>query len=178
MNRIAIPFAFLAMSAVVAQAEELPQEKHLKAWAEEFAGAWVNESVLEEDVGPMKKGTKFTAYHSFEWSPDKEALFLQYRAEAGGNTFNTTKGIAGWDGSKNAVVVRWFNSLGANGEFSYTAKGQEWTMVWHSTDSEGTESAFIGTTTIAGDRQHIHMTNRKVGEEAKPDRDITWTRKP
>ena len=167
----------VALSAVVVQAEDSVQSEQLTAWANDFAGEWISQSVLEEDAGPVKKGTAFTAHHTYEWSPDHEVLFLKYSADIDGKTFNTTKGIAGWDAAKKAVVVRWFNSLAGSGEFSCTKKGQEWVVDWASVDGDGKRTVFSGSFKVQGDTQHIQMTNRKIGGEAKPDSEMTWKRK-
>lgn len=167
----------LVSSLAVGQVEQPAYRQQLDGWAKGFAGEWVSEFVAEQDVGPVKKGEKFNAYHSYKWSPDKEALYLTYSAEIGGKTFDTTKGIAGWDAVKKAIVVRWFDSLGSTGEFAFTKKGQGWHYTWRSSDADGGEYLWTGTITIESGIQRVHETNRKVKGEARPDQDLTWKRK-
>ena len=167
----------VAMSAVAVQAQESDHQKHLKAWADQFAGEWVAESVATEDDGPVEEGEKYTAYHCYEWTPNKEALILTYSAKKDGETFDTTKGIAGWDASNKAVVVRWFDSLGRTGEFAIKKRGKNWTIKWQSVDAEGQRTISNGTVKLEDGKQHVHMTNRKVGREERPDSDLIWERK-
>jgi hypothetical protein len=151
--------------------------QHLEAFMKDFGGDWVNESVAEESVGPVKAGEKFTAYHSYKWSPDKESVYLTYSAEFGGKTFDTTKGLVGWDAVKKAVVLRWFDSLGSSGDMIFTKDGQGWKYRWSSTDPNGAEYLWNGTITLDVGIQRVHETNRKIKGEAKPDHELTWKRR-
>lgn len=156
---------------------ERPAQQQLNDWAEDFAGEWFNESVAEEDMGPVKKGDKFDAFHSYTWSPDKEALYLTYSAEFHGQVFDTTKGVAGWDAVRKGVVVRWFDSLGSTGELVFTKKGQNWHYTWASTDAEGGKFSWKGTITFGPGVQRVHDADRMIKGVASPDLHLTWKRK-
>jgi hypothetical protein len=148
----------VVLSAAVLQAQEPVHQAALKAWADDFAGQWISDLVLQEDAGPLKKGMTFTGHHAYEWSPDKEALFMKYWGVVDGKTFSATKGIVGWDASKKAVVVKWFNALGECGELSYVRKDREWSITWTSVNSEGKQTVAGGSITLKGDAQRIHTT--------------------
>lgn len=151
--------------------------EHLQAFANDFVGNWVGEFVIEDAIGPLKQGDTYTAQHSYTWSPDRESLHLTYSAQAEGQTFDTTKGIAGWDAARQAIVVRWFDSLGSTGELTFAKDGQAWKYDWVSTDGEGQKYTWNSTVTVEGDVQRVHDTNRMIKGEAKPDLHLTWKRK-
>lgn len=173
--RYAASLAVILLAAVPHRQEPVHQAQ-LKAWANDFAGRWISELVAQEDAGPVKKGATFVGHHSYEWSSDKEVLHMRYWAELDGKTFNTTKGIVGWDAATNSVVMKWFNSLGESGELSYAKKGQDWSIKWKSVNSAGTQSVSEGSIKLQGNEQRIHMTDRKAGGEPQPDLDLLWKR--
>ncbi len=157
----------------------VPGSKLLAAFMEDFGGGWVAELTAEAELGPLKQGEKFIAYHAYTWSPDGEAAFLTYRGHKNGEVFDNTKGLVGWDPSRKAVVLRWYDSLGATGEMVVRKKeGAIWYFDWDGVDAEDGKFTWTGTITLDAEKRHVRETNRIVQGKSRPDRTFTWTRKP
>ncbi len=156
-----------------------PGSSLLAAFMEDFGGEWVTEMTAEVGLGPLKQGDKFNAYHAYTWSPDREAAFLTFCGHKDGQVFDNTKGIVGWDPSRKAVVLRWYDSLGATAEMVVRKKeGAIWYFDWDGSDAEGGKYTWTGTITLDAEKRHVRETKRIVKGEARPDRAFTWTRKP
>lgn len=154
-----------------------PHRAMLDAFARDHIGTWSSEEEADTDLGPLKAGDTYQAQFTFSWSPDKDALHLHFVAEFEGSQINRTHGITGWDATKNAIVLHWFNDQGAAGEFVYTPSGRDWSIDAVSHDANRVPSVFQGTITVSGDTQRIKTTNRKQGEEVLGERESTYTRK-
>jgi hypothetical protein len=154
-----------------------PHRAMLDAFARDHVGTWTSEEVADTDLGPLKAGAKYLAQFTFAWSPNREALHLHYAVEFEGSQFFRTHGIAGWDATKNAVVLRWFNDQGATGEFVYTPNGTNWSFDFQWQDADRVQSVSQGTITVTGDAQRITTTSRKTGDENLGETESTFTRK-
>jgi hypothetical protein len=162
----------LLLASIVGQAEQNPGHEHLEAWAEVFAGDWVSETTAEEDSPLVKKGDKITARWSIDWSPDKEALLADYRAEVNGNTFVTVKGVTGWDSSEDAVVGRWFSSIGSSGKIVYGKDGDRWFAKWSTIAADKKKNSWTAHTTVVDrNTRKTTNTNRIEDGEPKPDQE-------
>ena len=160
-----------------AKQAEAPHE-NLKTWADVFTGDWTGESIVDEDGGPLKKGDKINASWSTKWSPDKEALYASYSAKANAVKFVTVKAVMGWDASEEAVVTRWFSSMGGSGEIVYKKDGPNWTAKWTRVNADKTRDTWTDRIKILDPNTHdITQTDRVVDGQKKPDLKRTAKRK-
>ena len=102
---------------------------------------------------------------------------MKYWAEVDGEVVNNTKGVAGWEPSKKAIVMRWFNSWGGSGELTYTKDGEKWVAEWRAADPDGAVSTWTDTIACKPDGNHHRVTDRIIGGKSMDDMDTVWKRR-
>ncbi len=176
-NLLAISLSLMVfLAAQPSIGEDVSPQEQLKIWGEEFAATWVSESTLDADVeGLGKEGDTIVIQGTV--TPLNGVYQIVWETSINGKATTTGVAVAGWDASKKKVKAQFFSGLGQSSTVLYSKRGDKWVVKTTSIEPDGTKGSETALVTVSDKAHTYQFTDRKLGEEALPDKKIVWTRK-
>mgnify|MGYP001822848058 CR=1 FL=1 len=174
----ALVLSLLLSPAALAEDDNTHEMKAaMDAFAEAFAGTWVQERTLDNDLpGIAKKGDTLVAHITY--TPKDGLILVDWKAEVNGKPAGATaKGLVGWDAAQKKLRMRWFTTAGSSGTNVYWQQDDRWIRASRYLQADGTQGSNRAVLRFPSENKHVaRVTNRKQGEETLPPRTDTWTR--
>ena len=173
MSRTALAASLILVCCVIGNAQEVQPVstyEHLKV-LEPFLGPWISESPAKEDIpGFVKKGTPIVVKFNYRWALKKNAIVMDWSAEADGTPPFKGKVLIGWCPKGKKIVSRSFTTSGGTSEGIWEVDGKSLKITNSDCEPDGTESSSVIFNKLTDDGKMIwQATDQVKGGEEQPD---------